>query len=81
MFNESRAHILNGFEGFNGCCLAAKGGEVWIKPLFKDKLVTTETPFIIEQPPRYCKTGTQGDFTVNVNCICWLPAAMAVYCS
>lgn len=79
MFYESRAHILNGFEGFNGCCHAAKGAEVWIKALFKDKLVTTETPLVIQQPPKHCKTGTHGDLTVNVNCICWLPAAVEVY--
>lgn len=67
MFYESSAHILNGFEGFNGCCHAAKGGEVWIKALFKDKLVTTETLFIVQQPPKHCQTGTHGDLTVNVN--------------
>lgn len=74
MFNKSQAHILNGFEGFDGCCHAAKGGEVWIQALFKDKLVTTETPLIIQQPPKHYKTGTQRGFTVNANRICWLPA-------
>lgn len=79
MFYESRAHILNGFEGFNGCCHAAKGGEVWIKALFKDKLVTTETTLNIQQPPKHCKTETQRDFTVNANWICGLTAAVDVY--
>lgn len=79
LFHESRAYILNGFEGFNGGCHAAKGGEIWIKTLFKDKLVTTETPLIIQQPPKHRTAGTQGDFTVNAKCIYWLPAEVEVY--
>lgn len=72
MFHESRTYILNGLEGFNSCCHAASGGEVWIKAFFKDKLVTTETPLIIKQPPKHCKTGSKKYFTININWIWWL---------
>lgn len=48
--HESKAYILNGFEGLNACCHAASGGKIWIKAVFKDILVTTETSLIIEQP-------------------------------